>query len=129
NGDVAELDDQGIHKRERVASGRVHVFNGRAIAPSVLRERITLAAEGAAFVVVTADAKGALVNVTLATRGVIDEAADAALLDAARREVASAMAQLPTWLGPRPIDDAAIAEAARSAVRRAFARELGFKPL
>ena len=32
-------------------------------------------------------------------------------------------------VGQRPIDDAAIAEAARAAVRRAFARVLGFKPL
>jgi mRNA degradation ribonuclease J1/J2 len=128
---VAELDAGGaIHKRERVAAGRVHVFNGRAIAPSVLRDRLALAGEGVAIVIVSVDAKGALASEPIVTtRGVIDEEADSALLAEAKREVRTAIADLPKFLGIRPIEDSAIVEAARSATRRAFARALGFKPM
>jgi len=124
NGDVASLEGGKLAKEERVASGRVHTFGGRAVPARVLRERTQLAAEGAAFALVSIgvarDPK-----VRLVTRGVIDEAEDHAVLDDARREVRQAVVDGLA----RGDDDELLAEAARLAVRRAFARAVGFKPL
>ncbi len=58
NGDVGILGEHGLRKDGRVQSGRVHVWAGRAIPPSVLRERQAIAQEGVALVVVTVDARG-----------------------------------------------------------------------
>jgi ribonuclease J len=129
NGDVGELEAGAMHKRARVASGRVHVFGGRAIAPPVLRERQILAEGGVAFVIVNVDARGRMRgDVAITTRGVVDEAIDGALVEAARRDVRDAVNDLPRLLGDRPIEDAQIAETARLAARRSLARVLGFKP-
>lgn len=124
NGDVVELGANGATKAGRVATGRKHVWATREVPASVLRERAALAAEGMAAVSLTVDARGAPGDVAIVTRGVIDEALDAALLGDARREVKAAIAELV----PSMRDDARIGEAARLAVRRAFARALGFKP-
>jgi hypothetical protein len=64
--------------------------------------------------------------VWLSTRGVVDEDADGAVVDQARRDVGQAV----TDLQQTPLaDEAEIAETARLAVRRAFARVLGYKPM
>src|SRR5262249_32307121 len=100
-----------------------HVFAGRAIAGATIRERQALAQEGVAFVVVPVDAAGALAGeIALATRGVLDETEGAAALADARRDAKNAVAEVPRLHPDRPNDDAVIAEAARLAVRRAFAR-------
>jgi ribonuclease J len=121
-----------------VPSGRVHVFNGRTLPPSVLRERQALAEEGIVSVVVRVGSSGRLAEdahgdsaraVTVVTRGVIDEATEAALLEAARRDVRDAVNDVPRQQGARPVEDGMIAEAARLAVRRSFARVLGWKPV
>jgi len=124
NGDVASLEDGRLKKGERVASGRVHTFAGRAVPSRVLRERTQLAAEGAAFAIVSIGASRDP-KVRVVTRGVIDESEDHAVLDDVRREVRQAVAEGLA----RGDDDELLAEAARLAVRRAFARAVGFKPL
>ena len=141
NGDVGVLENDALHKGERVPSGRVHVFNGRTLPPSVLRERQALAEEGIVSVVVRVGPSGRLVQdahgdgaraVTVVTRGVIDEATESALLEGARRDVRDAVNDVPRQqggAGARPVEDGMIAEAARLAVRRSFARVLGWKPL
>lgn len=131
DGDVAELSDEGLRKSARVHAARVHVIAGRALPASVLHERESLAAHGAALVVVPIDSRGRLAGeVAIATRGVVDEVLDANLLDSARREAHGAVDELQGLVGAHGIvDEAAIEEAARVAVRRALARVLGFKPV
>ncbi len=61
--------------------------------------------------------------------GVLDETAEAHLLASARHEAEAAVDELADGApGGRP-EEAAIAEAARMAVRRALGRVLGFKPV
>jgi ribonuclease J len=133
NGDVGELVPEGVAKTGRVHAGRVHVFNRRAIVPSVLHERSALAAEGTAHVVIPIDGTGRLAaDVILTTRGVVDQVLDAHLVAAARNEARDAVEELAgeaMQRAPAVVDEGAIAEAARLAVRRAFGRVLGFKPM
>jgi ribonuclease J len=125
NGDVATLGAKAITKSSNVPSGRVHVWDGREVEPSVLHERTQLAAEGVAVVVVPVDARGVIAgDVALSTLGVVDEAHARKLLDDARGEIRLAVAEL----APSMRDDASVALAARRAVRRTFDRALGFKP-
>jgi ribonuclease J len=125
NGDVATLGSNAIAKSSSVPTGRVHVWDGREVEPSVLHERTQLAAEGVALAVVPVDARGAVAGeITLSTLGVVDETQQRRLLGDARREMQVAVSEL----APSMRDDASIALAARRAVRRAFDRALGFKP-
>ncbi len=133
NGQVIALDARSptLRRDGTVPTGRVHAFAGRAIAESTLRERMTLAEQGVAFVVVRLDAKGAVAaEPSIVTRGVVDEDASAHVLAEARGEVVRAIdeARFARRGAPWP-DVEAIREAARLAVRRAFARGLGFKPV
>ncbi|HEY8091615.1 MAG TPA: ribonuclease J [Polyangiaceae bacterium] len=128
NGDVAELDEAALRKVDRARSGRVHVFARRAIPEAVLGERAALAAHGVVHVVVPVDARGKLVGeISLVTRGVLDESLDAHLVAAARNEARAAIEEL------RPVEDvptdADLGDAARQAVRRSLGRVLGFKPV
>ena len=129
NGDVGEVDADGLRKAGRVHAGRVHVFAQRVLPANVLHQRSALASHGVAHVVVPVDTRGRLAgDVVLATRGVVDEVLDAHVLAAARNEAASAVDELADgWTGG--IDEPALSEAARQAVRRALGRALGFKPL
>jgi ribonuclease J len=130
NGDVAELDDAPLRKAARVHAGRVYVFAQRPIVPSVLHERAALAAQGAAHVVVPIDSRGRVAGeVALASRGVVDETIDAHIVAAARNDAHAAVEELADGAPPGAVDEAAVAEAARQAVRRHFARVLGFKPV
>jgi ribonuclease J len=131
NGDVGELDEGPLRKTGRVTSGRVHVFARRALPPTVLAERAALAAHGTAHVVVSVDAAGRPVGeVSLTTRGVLDETADAHLLAAARNEALAALEELSARGGGGVLRaDAELGEAVRQAVRRALGRALGFKPV
>ena len=80
--------------------------------------------------VVSVDERGRLAgDVALATSGVIDELIDAHVLAAARNEAAAAVDELADGTAGKLVDDPALSEAARHAVRRAFARVLGFKPV
>jgi ribonuclease J len=130
NGDVAAFDPLALEKAGRVHAGRVHVYAHRVIPPNVLHERSALASRGAAHVVVLVDDRGRLAgDVALATRGVLDETLDAHLIAAAQKEAALAVDELEDGASGGSVEDASIAEAARQAVRRAFGRILGFKPL
>ncbi|MDB4941110.1 MAG: hypothetical protein JWP97_644, partial [Labilithrix sp.] len=124
NGRVLELGPDGVHARETLPTGRVHVFAGRAIAKTTLRERELLAEEGFASCAVTVDTRGALLDVALVTRGVLDEAEYPEELAEARAQVRHAIADLEPHA-----DDSRVAEAARLAVRRAFQRSRGNKPM
>jgi ribonuclease J len=131
NGDVGELGEGSLRKTGRVTAGRVHVFARRALAAAVLAERVALAAHGAAHVVIPVDSAGRLAGeVSLVTRGVLDEAEDAHLLAAARNEALAALEELFQRGGGGVLrSDAELGETARQAVRRALSRALGFKPV
>ena len=131
NGDVAELGETALEKTGRVPSGRIHVFARRALPPSVLAERAALAAHGTAHVVVTVDVGGRPAGeVTLFTRGVLDETEDAHLLASARNEARAALEELAGGGGSGILrSDAELGEAARLAVRRSLSRVLGFRPV
>jgi mRNA degradation ribonuclease J1/J2 len=89
---------------------------------------MALAARGVVHVTVPVDATGHLAGeIRMVSRGVLDEARDAHLTAAARNEAAEAARALAAT-GPMP-EETAIVDAVRSAVRRTFARELGFKPV
>ena len=124
NGRIAEVTDGRLELRETVHAGRVHVFAGREIPTHVLREREVLAEEGFASCAVTVGASGSVVDVTLITRGVVDEAAHPEEVQAARAAVRHAIADLASHA-----DDAQIAEQTRLAVRRSFFKSRGKKPM
>ncbi|MGO9713368.1 MAG: ribonuclease J [Polyangiaceae bacterium] len=130
DGDVGILGDHGLRKEGRVQTGRVHVWAGRALPPSVLRERQAMAQEGVAMVVVTLDARGAPeANISIETRGVLDASLSGGILSGARHDALEALRDLPRSRPDRPDDEPVIAEAVRTAIRRSFARALGFKPM
>jgi len=119
NGDVVTLEETGLAKTGHVPTGRVHCVEGRPVSPAQLRERIVLAAEG--VVAVTLVRREGADEVLVTSRGVLDEAASAPILAAARREALSALSD--------PTANADAAEAVRLAVRRAFQRATGMKPV
>jgi ribonuclease J len=129
NGDLATLDGGGVRKTGRLAAGRVHVAAGRALPPKVIAERAAIASLGVVHVSVAIDAEGRIAGeVGIATRGVVDpdEKSEAACARA-REEVRRAFDELIALGGP--IEDARVHETVRLAARRAFARDLGFKPV
>jgi len=81
--------------------------------------------------VVPVDAAGRPAGeVSLVTRGVLDETADAHLLAAARNEALAALEELVARGGGAIVrSDTELGEAVRQAVRRALSRALGFKPV
>ena len=124
NGRIAEITAEGVSRGPTVHSGRVHVFAGRAIPKAILREREVLAEEGFASCAVVVDRAGSATEVSLITRGVVDEAEYPEEVEAARAAVRLAIATLGA-----PADDARVAEQARLAVRRAFFKSRGKKPM
>jgi ribonuclease J len=116
NGELAECDGRVLRKVGKVQSGRTFVHEGREVAPSVVRQRGALAEEGVVVVVVV---QGARDEVRISTRGVVDEALDARLIEEAAHEARAAVARA----GP---GDAT--EEVRLAVRRVFFRATGTKP-
>jgi ribonuclease J len=124
NGDVGELDANGLRKSGHVPAGRVHVFAGRTLPASVLAERSSIAERGTLHVTVPVDARGHVAaTIQLSSRGVLDDAVDGELLVQAANEAVAAVADLS-----EPADDA-IVDAVRQAVRRALGRVLGFRPV
>jgi ribonuclease J len=129
NGDIAAFDGTAVRKEGRVRAGRVHVIGGRVLPHQVIAERTALASLGSVHVAVPLDQQGKLAgDISVATRGVIDESADGDLLVAARRDAHAALQELLA-AGKDPPDEAIISETVRLAVRRVLAKTLGFKPV
>ena len=124
NGRVAELTSEGVSLGASVHAGRVHVFAGRAIPKEILRERQVLAEEGFASCALVIDGRGDAAQVSLVTRGVVDELQHPEEVAAACAAVRLAIAALDG-----AADDARLAEQARLAVRRAFFKSRGKKPM
>jgi ribonuclease J len=134
NGDVAEIEETGIRKVDRVPTGRVHVCGGRALPARVVSERARLAACGGAHVIVYLDGGRALArDIVLATYGVLDTQIDGDVLESARQEARLAITEVLQGAvelpGAAEPTDEVISAAAQRAVRRAFDQRLGFRPL
>ena len=124
NGRIAEISGGELDLGAVVHSGRVHVWAGRDIPPAVLRERQVLAEEGFASCAVVIDAIGTVLDVSLVTRGVVDETEHPEELSSAREAVKVAVTGLDA-----SADDGRIAEQVRLAVRRTFFKSRGKKPM
>jgi ribonuclease J len=124
NGRIAEVTAAGVSLGRTIHSGRVHVFAGRAIPPAVLREREVLAEEGFASCAVVVDSAGSVLDVSLVTRGVVDEAEHPEEIEGARAAVRLAIAELDAFS-----EDARVAEQSRLAIRRTFFKSRGKKPM
>ena len=124
NGRIVAVSGAELTTGETIPTGRVHVWAGREVPASILRERTQLAEDGAAFCSLTIDAAGSVVDVRVSTRGVLDEAASAAEL-----EEASAAVRVAIAAAALPATDETLAEHARIAVRRSFQKTRGKKPI
>jgi ribonuclease J len=130
NGDCAEIDRDCLRKSGSAHAARIHVFAGRPVSDRVLRDRVQLAAHGVAYVVVPVDGRGRPAGrVTVDARGVVDESDGPRALELARQEAVHAIARVSESTLEGPLDVQALTEAVRLAVRSAFYRALGFKPL
>jgi ribonuclease J len=122
NGRVAEVTSDRVLLGETLGADRVHVWAGREVPKSILRERAALASEGVAFCIVLLDPGPT--EVIVETRGVADDADAASDVIAAKEAVLKALAE-----APEHSTDAFLAEWARLAVRRTFKQRRGFKPV
>jgi ribonuclease J len=121
NGRVVEVAQDRLALGDTVPSGRVHVWAGREVPQTVIRERQILAEHGIVMAVVTVDAAGSAASVSLAIRGVAHDEAD---LAEAKGAVRAAVAEVDA-----ATDDAVVAEHARIAIRRTFSKARGTKPV
>ncbi len=124
NGRAVEVtEDKRVLLGETFGAGRVHVWAGRPIAPTVLRERTMLAQEGTAFCFVLVHPDGK-VEVFVNTRGVMDD--DRVRADLHEVEEAVRQSLLDA---PEDATDDYLAEYARLAVRRTLKHLRGIKPM
>jgi ribonuclease J len=122
NGRVVEVTESGVALGATLPTGRVHVWAGREVAPEVLRERTFLAQEGVAVALVTVDPAGTASEVFVTTRGLLP--ADAPEIREVERAVRAAVAEVDS-----ASDDGTLSEHVRLAVRRAFYKAVGVKPM
>jgi ribonuclease J len=122
NGRIVEVTEDRVLPGETFGAGRVHVWAGREVSASILRERAALAQEGVAFCFVSM--RRDAVRVVLETRGVLDG-------DELPRTIADAEAAVRRSLldAPRHATDEELSEYARLAVRRTFKELRGIKPV
>ena len=127
NGRVVEVsrdDDRArVMLGETIGAGRVHVWGGQPIAPSVLKMREWMAEQGVAFCVITYGA-GGVPDVLLETRGVMDDERGPKDLEAAVHEVREALAG-----AQEHATDEDRAELARQAIRRSFKHSRMMRPV
>lgn len=123
NGRVVEVERDRVMLGETVGAGRVHVWAGRPIAPSVLRAREWMGREGAAFCVIMGRGLRPE-DILLETRGVMDDERGRVDQEAAVREVCEALAGAPEYAS-----DEDRAEIARQAIRRSLKHSRGMRPL
>ena len=124
NGRVLEVSEDRVLLGETVGAGRVHVWGGRPVPVSIIRERAALAQEGAAFCFVVLDTRGRVQSVFVTTRGVMDDEEAPADLAAAEEAVRRAILEAPQYA-----TEEALTEYARLAVRRTFKDRRGKKPV
>ncbi len=124
NGRVLEVSEDRVLLGETVGAGRVHVWGGRPVPVSIIRERAALAQEGAAFCFVVLDTRGRVQSVFVTTRGVMDDEQAPADLAAAEEAVRRAILEAPQYA-----TEEALTEYARLAVRRTFKDRRGKKPV
>jgi ribonuclease J len=124
NGQSAALAAGSMQRDQDFVSGRVHIWGGKEVTPSVLGERRALAHDGSAFVHVTVDTRLGILSFALRTRGVAPAYHHAALERDAQQESAAALAGLP-----EPHTDERVIEAVRLATRRALQRVTSRKPI
>lgn len=128
NGDVVQLDDNGLRVVERVWAGRTHIDRGgEPIDGKTLAERKGVAEWGILAVSVVVSARGKMIGrARVSSRGVIGEEDDDLLRDSEK----AIESELRDLRSPRlAVDNSAIEDAARRAVRRFFHAELGKKPV
>lgn len=127
NGRVVEVSRDADRARvmlgETIGAGRVHVWGGQPVAPSVLKMREWMAEQGVAFCVITYGAGGAP-DILLETRGVMDDERGPKDLEAAVHEVREALAGAQEYA-----TDEDRAELARQAIRRSFKHSRMMRPV
>jgi ribonuclease J len=121
-GRVAEVTSDRVMLGETIGAGRVHVWGGQAISPSVLKMREWMAEQGVAFCVIAFGAGEP--EILLETRGVMDDERAPADLEAAKREVREALSN-----APEIATDDDRAELARQAIRRSFKHSRMMRPV
>lgn len=126
NGRVAEVSPDRVLLGETIGAGRVHVWHGQPIAPSVLKMRAWMAEQGVAFCVIAPkdSPRREPDDILLETRGVMDDERGPRDLEDAVREVRAALANA----FEHATDDER-AEIARQAIRRSFKHSRGMRPV
>ena len=129
NGTMIALSKSGTEVVDHVTTGRLAV-DGRRLVPvdgTVIRERNRIRFNGAAVATVVMDGKGNLLgDPQLTVQGVLDEEAEGDTWEDAVDAVVDAVNDLKP---SERRDDAAVAEAARIAVRRALRESIGKRPV
>ncbi len=129
NGDLIALGPEGGEILEQVPTGRL-VLDGKRLIPArsaVLKGRQRMIHNGTAAVSLVVDGKGsALADPQISVQGLIDPETEADVIDGVMEALVEELRRLPP--GARAVDTR-LSEAARVAVRRAFFRAIGKKPI
>ncbi len=129
NGSLIRLAPGPAEIVEQVPSGRLALDGNRLIAAdgAVMRARRRMHFNGSAVATLVVDGEGRLREETrLATEGLVDAEIEPETLDAARQAIADALERLPADARRR---DEEVSEAARIALRRAFHKAIGKRPV
>jgi ribonuclease J len=130
NGQVAELGDgKPLRKTgDEATFGKVPTWGGEEIPEVVIAERESMARAGVAFVTVLVDGWGRPAGpAAVATRGVLDEGEDAAVIREAARDVTKVLGERP-WTRERPTDED-VADVARQVARKRLEQAVGKRPV
>jgi len=129
NGTMLRFLKDGVETVDHVETGRLAV-DGKRLVPidgSVMRERNRIRFNGAADATVVVDQKGSLIgDPQLTVQGVLDEDVESDSWEDAIDAIIDAIEDLPK---AKRLDDDAVAEAARIAVRRALRESIGKRPV
>ncbi len=129
NGQVAEIDGQGISVREeRVPHGKVFIdAEAEEVPEVVVRDRQHLAEDGFVIVVVAVDSNGRLIREPeIITRGLVHVDASGEILDGVRRQLAGMFEESAT---EELRDSDLLQEKMRALLKRYFRKNMGRRPL
>ena len=129
NGAMLRLAPDGPQVLDRVRTGRLAVDGTRLIPleGNVMTERKRVGFSGAAVATVVLDNKGRMVtDPKITVPGLMDEALDSEAATAVIASIVEAVDRMPR---DARRNDAAVAEAVKTAVRRTLKRELGKRPV